>query len=37
MVAGITLGSEVVILDSNKDGLMQNSEFLARRKSKSIK
>ncbi|MBD2412463.1 hypothetical protein FACHB389_23110 [Nostoc calcicola FACHB-389] len=37
LVAGIALGSEVVILDPNQDGLTQITEFLAGRKSNSIK
>ncbi|MBE9104744.1 DUF4347 domain-containing protein [Nostoc cf. edaphicum LEGE 07299] len=36
LVAGITLGSEVVILDANRDGLAQITEFLAKRESNSI-
>ncbi|WP_392530961.1 Calx-beta domain-containing protein [Nostoc sp. C117] len=36
LVAGITLGSEVVILDHNRDGLTQISEFLAGCKSNSV-
>ncbi|WP_445628189.1 Calx-beta domain-containing protein [Nostoc sp. DSM 114167] len=36
LVAGITLGSEVVILDANRDGLAQITEFLAKRKSNSV-
>ncbi|MEH2264703.1 Calx-beta domain-containing protein [Nostoc sp.] len=36
LVAGITLGSEVVILDHNRDGLTQISEFLAGCKPDSV-
>ncbi|WP_448272616.1 DUF4347 domain-containing protein [Nostoc sp. DSM 114160] len=36
LVAGITLGSEVVILDANRDGLAQITEFLAKRESNSV-
>ncbi|MBD2533486.1 DUF4347 domain-containing protein [Nostoc flagelliforme FACHB-838] len=36
LITGITLGSEIVILDSNKDGLTQITEFLTRRKSNSV-
>ncbi|MEH2062181.1 MAG: DUF4347 domain-containing protein, partial [Nostoc sp.] len=36
LIAGITLGSEVVILDPNRDGLTQITEFLAQRKSNSV-
>ncbi|MFN6564165.1 MAG: Calx-beta domain-containing protein [Nostoc sp. ChiSLP01] len=36
LIAGIALGSEVVILDPNKDGLTQISEFLAGCKSNSV-
>ncbi|MEH1938900.1 MAG: Calx-beta domain-containing protein [Nostoc sp.] len=36
LVAGIALGSEVVILDPNKDGLTQINEFLAGCKSNSV-
>ncbi|MEH2283289.1 MAG: Calx-beta domain-containing protein [Nostoc sp.] len=36
LLAGITLGSEVVILDPNRDGLAQITEFLAKCKSNSV-
>ncbi|MEH1989437.1 Calx-beta domain-containing protein [Nostoc sp.] len=36
LVAGITLGSEVVILDANRDGLAQITEFLAKRETNSF-
>ncbi|MEH1992861.1 DUF4347 domain-containing protein [Nostoc sp.] len=36
LVAGITLGSEVVILDANRDGLAQITEFLAKRETNSV-
>ncbi|WP_448265089.1 Calx-beta domain-containing protein [Nostoc sp. DSM 114159] len=36
LVAGIILGSEVVILDANRDGLAQITEFLAKRESNSV-
>ncbi|MEH2239058.1 Calx-beta domain-containing protein [Nostoc sp.] len=36
LVAGITLGSEVVILDHNRDGLTQISEYLAGCQSNSV-
>ncbi|MEH1827382.1 MAG: Calx-beta domain-containing protein [Nostoc sp.] len=36
LVAGIILGSEVVILDPNRDGLAQITEFLEKRKSNSV-
>ncbi|MBN3925282.1 Calx-beta domain-containing protein [Nostoc sp. NMS4] len=36
LMAGITLGSEVIILDANKDGLAQITEFLAKRESNSV-
>ncbi|MEH2044356.1 Calx-beta domain-containing protein [Nostoc sp.] len=36
LVAGITLGSEVIILDPNRDGLAQITEFLAKRESNSV-
>ncbi|MEH1816951.1 MAG: Calx-beta domain-containing protein, partial [Nostoc sp.] len=36
LMAGITLGSEVVILDANRDGLAQITEFLAKRESNSV-
>ncbi|MEH2370803.1 Calx-beta domain-containing protein [Nostoc sp.] len=36
LMAGITLGSEVVILDANRDGLAQITEFLAKRQSNSV-
>ncbi|MDZ8085594.1 MAG: Calx-beta domain-containing protein [Nostoc sp. DedQUE12b] len=35
-MAGITLGSEVVILDANRDGLTQITEFIAKRESNSV-
>ncbi|MBN3875043.1 Calx-beta domain-containing protein [Nostoc sp. JL23] len=35
-MAGITLGSEVVILDANRDGLAQITEFLAKRETNSF-
>ncbi|MEH2115632.1 Calx-beta domain-containing protein [Nostoc sp.] len=36
LVAGIILGSEVIILDPNRDGLAQITEFLEKRKSNSV-
>ncbi|MEH1922945.1 Calx-beta domain-containing protein [Nostoc sp.] len=36
LVAGIILGSEVVILDPNRDGLTQITEFLEKHKSNSV-
>ncbi|MEH2173468.1 Calx-beta domain-containing protein [Nostoc sp.] len=36
LVDGIILGSEVVILDANRDGITQITEFLAKRKSNSV-
>ena len=36
LMAGITLGSEVVILDANRDGLAQITDFLAKRQSNSV-
>ncbi|MBN3891619.1 MAG: DUF4347 domain-containing protein [Nostoc sp. JL31] len=36
LVAGITLGSEVVILDANRDGLAQITEFLTKRETNSV-
>ncbi|MDZ7953731.1 Calx-beta domain-containing protein [Nostoc sp. DedQUE09] len=36
LIAGIILGSEVVILDANIDGLTQITEFLAKRESNSV-
>ncbi|MEH1860615.1 MAG: Calx-beta domain-containing protein [Nostoc sp.] len=36
LVSGIALGSEVVILDPNRDGLAQITEFLAKRESNSV-
>ncbi len=37
LIAGVTLGSEVVILDPNQDGLTQITEFLGKVKSNSVK
>jgi predicted outer membrane repeat protein len=36
LLEGITLGSKIVILDPNRDGLAQITEFLAEHKSNSI-
>ncbi|MDZ8260823.1 Calx-beta domain-containing protein [Nostoc sp. ChiQUE01b] len=36
LVSGIALGSEVVILDPNRDGLAQITEFLTKRESNSV-
>ncbi|AVH71327.1 Calx-beta domain-containing protein [Nostoc sp. 'Lobaria pulmonaria (5183) cyanobiont'] len=36
LVSGIALGSEVVILDANRDGLAQITEFLAKHESNSV-
>ncbi|MEH2213935.1 Calx-beta domain-containing protein [Nostoc sp.] len=36
LLAGIALGSEVVILDANRDGITQITEFLAKRESNSV-
>ncbi|MEH2287876.1 DUF4347 domain-containing protein [Nostoc sp.] len=36
LLTGITLGSEVVILDANRDGLAQITEFLAKREFNSV-
>ncbi|MEH2084533.1 MAG: Calx-beta domain-containing protein [Nostoc sp.] len=36
LLASIVLGSEVVILDANRDGLAQITEFIAKRESNSV-